>query len=912
MIIKANRHNNGGQLARYMMTGDAEKGERAECYELRGFGEAANITEAFRDLEIMAAGTKAENALFHVQVRLLEHERLTRQQWEHAADRIEKRLGLTGQPRAIYFHVNEQTGAEHMHVGWSLIDTETMKAKPLPFFKLRAKALARELEEEFDLTRVKNERDGPIPYAATKDEQQQAQRLGVDKDAIRNTIRACWDRSDCGRTFENELTGEGLILAQGSRRDYVVLDHAGGPHALGKRILGATAAQVREKLADLDREQVPTIEDARQFLLDLPRDRMDQLTGELSKVQKQIETEREYAERDPVREDMAWHDALEQAAIEKEKTERQFAEDRGTEIRAEAEQPDIIDRLKRELAEVDRLLYGPSLDDLKNEVAEVNNLLARQWQKEKEEAARQTPPPKPVPPNLGKTAGQIRLAYSLTSTGQEFANALEDRGLILAQMTEADAERLNRWERQRIREHWEAPRPQRDEWMAQRGGVSALTPEQEDDAHRSYDKWLENREPGKRKPMDFEKYVTFVQERDEEKQPGNPDYQKYRNGEIVVVDRHGAVHQLTMKNTGDSYNARAEHLKTIDRAALPSVTSAEGAMKQFQQHQRGEWQHNRDEKQQQWERNRAEQHWPVKPPQPESKSWMAFAEAAAESTRDDRTHRLTGQAARVWNAWRQSDPALYAKVDRALEDAFLDGRASIQTKPHAKTFAAALDDGGVSFAVATKEEAERSRKQAEFSRAVGRYAPRFKEGEIVIVTERSPDYRRDGQIIEPPRVHKIDPTLAAKFLKTLDNKNQLQGIDATLKVSDKRAQQRAADRQATRLENATDLKDFSRKWGKGTAPIPALENIGPGVIALVIAKGFDIIGSLLESVFAPKLTPEQIHEGEKAQYRREAEAEHSSDISRHTADQTQQRRQQENEQEAARQRQRDEAGGRER
>src|ERR1700680_3664770 len=170
MIAKGNRHNNGAKLAGYMMTGNAKKGERAELYQLRGFDEADNILDAFRDVEVMAEATKADNALFHVQVRCLEHERLTRPQWEHAADRIEKRLGLTGQPRAIYFHINQQTGEEHMHVGWSLIDAETMHATPAQFFKFRVKAISRELEQEFHLTRVKNDREGPIKYAAKKNE----------------------------------------------------------------------------------------------------------------------------------------------------------------------------------------------------------------------------------------------------------------------------------------------------------------------------------------------------------------------------------------------------------------------------------------------------------------------------------------------------------------------------------------------------------------------------------------------------------------------------------------------------------------------------------------------------------------------------------------------------------------------
>jgi len=52
---------------------------------------------------------------------------------------------------------------------------------------------------------VTNDREGPIQYAAKKNEQQQAQRLGTDKDELRNTIRACWDQSDCGRSFESAL-----------------------------------------------------------------------------------------------------------------------------------------------------------------------------------------------------------------------------------------------------------------------------------------------------------------------------------------------------------------------------------------------------------------------------------------------------------------------------------------------------------------------------------------------------------------------------------------------------------------------------------------------------------------------------------------------------------------------------------
>ncbi len=43
----------------------------------------------------------------------------------------------------------------------------------------------------------------------------------------------------------------------------MVIDHEGGIHALGKRILGSTAAEVRARCADLDRERLPTVEKVR-------------------------------------------------------------------------------------------------------------------------------------------------------------------------------------------------------------------------------------------------------------------------------------------------------------------------------------------------------------------------------------------------------------------------------------------------------------------------------------------------------------------------------------------------------------------------------------------------------------------------------------------------------------------------
>jgi hypothetical protein len=99
--------------------------------------------------------------------------------------------------------------------------------------------------------------------APTRDEDQQARRLGVEIHDVRQNIRQCWERSDNGHDYAAALAGEGLTLAQGERRDFIVIDHEGGIHALGKRILGSTAAEVRARCADLDRESLPTVESVR-------------------------------------------------------------------------------------------------------------------------------------------------------------------------------------------------------------------------------------------------------------------------------------------------------------------------------------------------------------------------------------------------------------------------------------------------------------------------------------------------------------------------------------------------------------------------------------------------------------------------------------------------------------------------
>jgi hypothetical protein len=316
MISKGTTHNNGAKLAAYMTTG--KDGEQAELWQLRGF-EATNIKDAFRDVQIMAGATKAEQPFFHVQVRNREGETLTRHQFEYAADRIERMLGLTGQPRAITFHTYEHNNDQHMHVAWSRIDQDNLTAIPLPFFKERLKKISRELEMHFGLEPVTNHREGQIKFAPTRGEHEQARRLGLDVHEVRNAIRECWDRSDCGTSFQAALEHEGMTLAQGERRDFVVIDRAGGLHVLGKRILDMTAAKIRDRLSDVSRDELPSIEMARALMPERTQQRASEQVNRKERPEQAWDRDRD---------DRVWQDAVVNAAIDKEKIERKYAEGR--------------------------------------------------------------------------------------------------------------------------------------------------------------------------------------------------------------------------------------------------------------------------------------------------------------------------------------------------------------------------------------------------------------------------------------------------------------------------------------------------------------------------------------------------------------------------------------------------------
>ncbi len=172
---------------------------------------------------------------------------------------LQIRLGLEGQPRAIVFH--EKEGRRHAHAVWSRIDSETMTARPLPWFKTRLMDISRELylHHEWDMPHGFIDQALRNPLNFSREEWQQAKRREVDPRLLKSMFRACWHATDNAATLKRALEEKGFFLARGDRRGVVAVDYRGEVYALG-RYSGVKEKDVRGRFPKL--EALPSVDAA--------------------------------------------------------------------------------------------------------------------------------------------------------------------------------------------------------------------------------------------------------------------------------------------------------------------------------------------------------------------------------------------------------------------------------------------------------------------------------------------------------------------------------------------------------------------------------------------------------------------------------------------------------------------------
>lgn len=290
MIIKGNKVNpcrrcgTAPSLAAHLQRTDTN--ERVDVLEMQGFA-FDHLAGAFAEINATAAATRADKAAYHAKINPAPGETLTREQALHAADKLGEELGFNGQPRVVVEH--EKNGRQHFHVVWSRIDLDRMKAIDTPQNYIAHERVSRELELEFGLSRtggVHGRDEGSLRPARNSPEweYQQAERLETKSPRQQKAeITALYAGAKNGAELQTALGAHGYTLARGDKEGvFLVVDERGGFASLARRVGGSKAAEIREKLADLDRSQLPTLDQARDQAKGIERDCVN-LTAALDK-----------------------------------------------------------------------------------------------------------------------------------------------------------------------------------------------------------------------------------------------------------------------------------------------------------------------------------------------------------------------------------------------------------------------------------------------------------------------------------------------------------------------------------------------------------------------------------------------------------------------------------------------------
>lgn len=255
MILKASQRGGGMQLAVHLLK---PENEHVELHEISGFV-ADDLAGAFKEVYAISKGTRCKQFLFSLSLNPPEMENVPVEVFEDVISRIEAKMGLAGQPRAIVFH--EKQGRRHAHCVWSRIDAAKMKAINLPHFKLKLTELSRQiyLEQGWDMPSGLKDYADRDPLNYSQAEAQQAERANRDTRALKAIFQKCWAGSDSRAAFAHALREQGFVLARGSRRGFVAVDAAGEVYAIA-RWVGVRTKEVRARLGDL--EDLPNIEEA--------------------------------------------------------------------------------------------------------------------------------------------------------------------------------------------------------------------------------------------------------------------------------------------------------------------------------------------------------------------------------------------------------------------------------------------------------------------------------------------------------------------------------------------------------------------------------------------------------------------------------------------------------------------------
>lgn len=369
MILVGNQRGGARDLANHLMK---DENDHVHVHELRGFV-ASDLMGAFKEAEMISRGTRCKQFLFSLSLNPPQDARVTIADFEKAIERIEDKLGLSGQPRAIVFH--EKEGRRHAHAVWSRIDTSQMKAVQLSHSNTKLCAISKQLylEHGWKLPAGHIDRTKSDPLNFTLEEWQQAKRTGQDPRAIKTEFQEAWSISKTGPVFKEELEKRGYWLAQGNRRSHVAVDRFGEIYSVPRQ-LGIKTKEARLKL-----DQIKTLLDVDTVKAKVARDVAKRLNAIASELDQQIEAQKA-AQRAAIKELVTRQRAERQALSERQK-ERQQEEARVRQSRFRKGLKGVWDFLRGEHHRIAKQNKDEAAKATERDQSEKEELVAQQLKK---------------------------------------------------------------------------------------------------------------------------------------------------------------------------------------------------------------------------------------------------------------------------------------------------------------------------------------------------------------------------------------------------------------------------------------------------------------------------------------------------------------------------------------------------
>ncbi|MEM7441561.1 MAG: AAA family ATPase [Pseudomonadota bacterium] len=248
MILEGNERGHGAELARHLL--NPRDNDHVTVHAVEGFV-ADDLYSAFAETEAISGGTQCQKYLFSLSLNPPSDAAVPVDVFEQAIADIERKLGLSGQPRAIVFH--EKLGRRHAHCVWSRIDAHQIKAIKLSHYKRKLMDISRDLyrTHDWDIPEGFRDHDARDPTNFSRQEAGQAKRAKRDPKSQKMMFQECWAQSDSRAAFSAALWEQGYLLARGDRRGFVAVDQDGKIWSLS-RWCGVKPKELRARLGSED------------------------------------------------------------------------------------------------------------------------------------------------------------------------------------------------------------------------------------------------------------------------------------------------------------------------------------------------------------------------------------------------------------------------------------------------------------------------------------------------------------------------------------------------------------------------------------------------------------------------------------------------------------------------------------